>query len=95
MGFLIHRAAILLLWIGFLALQPEGTSGLTNIDLALRWEKPQVPIFSSFKFVKDVSLGDDWQRTVAFAPAPSTGLDPTQLNKRRIRRGSDPIHNKC
>ena len=86
---------MLLLCIWFLALQPEGTNGLTNIDLALRWDKAHIPIFNSFKFVKDVSVEDDWGRMLAFAPAPSTGLDPTQLNKRRVRRGSDPIHNKC
>lgn len=86
---------MLLLCIWFLALQPEGTNGLTNIDLALRWDKAHIPIFSSFKFVKDASVEDDWGGMLAFAPAPSTGLDPTQLNKRRIRRGSDPIHNKC
>lgn len=95
MGVLIHRVAMLLLCILFLALQPEGASGLRNIDLALRWDKVHIPIFNSFKFVKDVSVEDDWERALAFAPAPLTGFDPTQLNKRRIRRGSDPIHNKC
>ncbi|KAG6584463.1 hypothetical protein SDJN03_20395, partial [Cucurbita argyrosperma subsp. sororia] len=86
---------MLLLCVWFLVLQPEGTSGLSNIDLALRWDKLRIPIFNSFKFVKEASVEDDWGRTLAFAPAPLTGFDPTRLNKRRIRRGSDPIHNKC
>ena len=29
------------------------------------------------------------------APSPSVTFDQYQSNKRRIRRGSDPIHNKC
>lgn len=86
---------MLLLCVCLLALQPKGTSGLSNINLVLRWDKPNIPIFNSFKFVKDVSVEDDWRRTLAFAPAPLPGFDPTKLNKRRIRRGSDPIHNKC
>ncbi|KAF8714963.1 hypothetical protein HU200_027505 [Digitaria exilis] len=27
--------------------------------------------------------------------APSTVFDPDRMSKRRVRRGSDPIHNKC
>jgi hypothetical protein len=26
---------------------------------------------------------------------PSTVFDPDRMSKRRVRRGSDPIHNKC
>ncbi|GKF23026.1 CLAVATA3/ESR (CLE)-related protein 45, partial [Tanacetum coccineum] len=29
------------------------------------------------------------------APSPSVTFDQYQTEKRRIRRGSDPIHNKC
>uniref|UniRef100_A0A0E0CMD6 Uncharacterized protein n=1 Tax=Oryza meridionalis TaxID=40149 RepID=A0A0E0CMD6_9ORYZ len=27
--------------------------------------------------------------------SPSTVFDPDRMSKRRVRRGSDPIHNKC
>ncbi|KAL5208115.1 hypothetical protein ABZP36_032550 [Zizania latifolia] len=27
--------------------------------------------------------------------SPSTMFDPDRMSKRRVRRGSDPIHNKC
>ena len=27
--------------------------------------------------------------------APSAVFDPDRMSKRRVRRGSDPIHNKC
>lgn len=29
------------------------------------------------------------------APSPETTFDPNESQKRRVRRGSDPIHNKC
>ncbi|WOH14234.1 hypothetical protein DCAR_0933751 [Daucus carota subsp. sativus] len=29
------------------------------------------------------------------APSPSMMFDPYQSNERRVRRGSDPIHNRC
>ncbi|PUZ76255.1 hypothetical protein GQ55_1G274600 [Panicum hallii var. hallii] len=29
------------------------------------------------------------------AAAPSAVFDPDRMSKRRVRRGSDPIHNKC
>ncbi|RLM79272.1 uncharacterized protein C2845_PM12G18300 [Panicum miliaceum] len=31
----------------------------------------------------------------AGASAPSAVFDPDRMSKRRVRRGSDPIHNKC
>ncbi|EYU35833.1 hypothetical protein ABFS82_09G039000 [Erythranthe guttata] len=29
------------------------------------------------------------------APSPSKTFNPNESQKRRVRRGSDPIHNKC
>jgi hypothetical protein len=34
------------------------------------------------------------KRAAAAAP-PSAVFDPDRMSKRRVRRGSDPIHNKC
>ncbi|KAL5214152.1 hypothetical protein ABZP36_003304 [Zizania latifolia] len=31
----------------------------------------------------------------AAGSSPSTVFDPDRMSKRRVRRGSDPIHNKC
>ncbi|KAG8059127.1 hypothetical protein GUJ93_ZPchr0002g26127 [Zizania palustris] len=31
----------------------------------------------------------------AGSSSPSTVFDPDRMSKRRVRRGSDPIHNKC
>ncbi|PWZ38702.1 hypothetical protein Zm00014a_028580 [Zea mays] len=31
----------------------------------------------------------------SYSPPPSAVFDPDRMSKRRVRRGSDPIHNKC
>ncbi|KAL6650847.1 hypothetical protein ACP70R_009772 [Stipagrostis hirtigluma subsp. patula] len=35
------------------------------------------------------------KHAAAGASSPSTVFDPDRMSKRRVRRGSDPIHNKC
>ncbi|RLM66065.1 hypothetical protein C2845_PM16G09800 [Panicum miliaceum] len=37
----------------------------------------------------------DASRKAAGPLPPSTVFDPDRMSKRRVRRGSDPIHNKC
>ncbi|KAF3437688.1 hypothetical protein FNV43_RR20444 [Rhamnella rubrinervis] len=95
MGFLAYREAILILFIGFLVLQPVKVSGLGSKDLALRWRtKLHLPFLRDLHIVKDVAL-EDLQRKLSVAPAPSVTFDPNQSGKRGVRRGSDPIHNRC
>lgn len=94
MGLLANRVALLLLCIGFLALAPENTCALRSKDLALRWNKGQLPFLGSMHIFKAVAQ-EDLQRKLDLAPAPSVTFDPNQSNKRRVRRGSDPIHNRC
>ncbi|KAL6845752.1 hypothetical protein ACP4OV_024327 [Aristida adscensionis] len=48
--------------------------------------------------VAAASAGMDASRKPAAAAgpsSPSTVFDPDRMSKRRVRRGSDPIHNKC
>lgn len=95
MGFLAYREAILILCIVFLALQPVKVSGLGSKDLALRWRsKVHLPFHRDLHISKDVAL-EDLQSKMSLAPAPSVTVDPNQSNKRRVRGGSDPIHNRC
>ncbi|KQK00019.1 hypothetical protein BRADI_3g46805v3 [Brachypodium distachyon] len=35
------------------------------------------------------------KHTAATVASSSTVFDPDRMSKRRVRRGSDPIHNKC
>ncbi|KAK9926014.1 hypothetical protein M0R45_023270 [Rubus argutus] len=94
MGFLAYRGAILLVCIGFLALQPEKVSGLRSMDLALRWDKGHFSFLNSLHVVKAVAV-EDLQAKLSLAPAPAMTFDPSQSNKRKVRKGSDPIHNRC
>lgn len=91
---LARRGVILLVCIGLLALQPEEVSGLRSIDLALKWDKVQSPFFKHLRVLKVVAV-DDFHTKLNLAPAPSVMVDPNQSNKRRVRKGSDPIHNRC
>ncbi|MFS7939497.1 hypothetical protein Hanom_Chr05g00452461 [Helianthus anomalus] len=60
-------------------------SARTSIDVALRWGEER--LFSRNSRVLKV------EQLVNIAPTPAMMFDPSQSNKRRIRRGSDPIHN--
>uniref|UniRef100_A0A2P2P573 Uncharacterized protein n=1 Tax=Rhizophora mucronata TaxID=61149 RepID=A0A2P2P573_RHIMU len=94
MAFWIHRGIILVLCVGTLFLQPEKVSGITSIDLALRWNHGMLSFAQNSRLLKTVAL-EDLQTMVSQAPVPSMAFDPTQSNKRTVRRGSDPIHNRC
>ncbi|KAK3225403.1 hypothetical protein Dsin_005265 [Dipteronia sinensis] len=84
---------ILLICVGFLALQIDKVCGLRSINLVIRWDKEQLPFVPTSRILKAVAL-KDLQTNPGFAPAPSKAFDPNQSNKRRVRRGSDPIHNR-
>ncbi|KAJ0048700.1 hypothetical protein Pint_16114 [Pistacia integerrima] len=94
MALLVYRGVILLACIGFLALQPDKVSGLRSRDFVLRWDKDLLPFVRNSRILKAVAL-KDLQTNPSLAPAPSTTLDPNQSNKRQVRKGSDPIHNRC
>lgn len=94
MGLLSSKLVILLVCIGFLSIQQEKVSGLRSIDLALRWGKEQLVLQRNSRILKGVAVMD-LHTQLNIAPAPSLEFDPNQSNKRRVRRGSDPIHNRC
>lgn len=89
-----HRMLILLICTGLLVVQPIKVSGLRSLGLVLRRNNEDHGIVSfhqrMLKEVSKVKL-DSNVRT-----ATVTGkMDPNQSSKRRVRKGSDPIHNKC
>ena len=90
----VNRGFILLACIGFLLLQPEMVSGLRGIDLALKWDKRLLPFVQNSRILKADAV-DSFQTRQNLAPAPSMMFDPNQSNKRRVKKGSDPIHNRC
>lgn len=87
MGVPACRVVILVVCIGFLSIQPQQVSGLGSIDLALRFLR-------NSRVLKGVAV-EQLGAKLSIAPSPSTMFDPNQSNKRRVRRGSDPIHNRC
>ncbi|XP_062169129.1 CLAVATA3/ESR (CLE)-related protein 45 [Alnus glutinosa] len=94
MGPLASRGVFLLVCIGLLALQPEQVSGLRSIDLALKWGEGQSPFLKHLRVLAVVAEEEDVHMKLSLAPAPSIMFDPNQSNKRSVRKGSDPIHNR-
>ncbi|XP_014495095.1 CLAVATA3/ESR (CLE)-related protein 45 [Vigna radiata var. radiata] len=94
MSFLSLRGFFVLVCVGILASQPGMVSGLRSKDLALRWDQRQSPLAQIARVLKAVAM-EDLQSQLDLAPAPSLTFDPNQSDKRTVRKGSDPIHNRC
>ncbi|KAI9117238.1 hypothetical protein K1719_011404 [Acacia pycnantha] len=94
MSFLSLRRLFVFVCIGILASQPCKVCGLRSKDLALRWHNEQLPYVRSFRILKDGAKMEDLQAKLDLAPAPSMSFDPNQSNKRTVKKGSDPIHNR-
>lgn len=78
----------MILSIGFVfSFQLEKASALTSMDLVLR----------SSRVLQAVAMQDlhNAQMNAAAAAAPSMSVDPNQSDKRTVKKGSDPIHNRC
>lgn len=88
MSLLTIRGFLVLVFIGILASQPFNVSGLRSKDLALRWNQGQ------FRIRKGVAM-EDLKSKMELAPSPSLDFGRYQSNKRTVRKGSDPIHNRC
>lgn len=87
MKFPACRVVIFLVFVGLLFSQPGQVSGLRSVDLALRFLR-------NSRVLKGVDV-QELHENLSMAPTPSMMFDPNQSNKRRVRRGSDPIHNRC
>ncbi|OVA09003.1 hypothetical protein BVC80_9097g67 [Macleaya cordata] len=98
MVFYTYKLLILLVCIGFFVfvLQPEKVSAMTSKDHLLRWEKEEHGlVFKNQRVLKAVDVvSQDLKTKKKSAPTPPK-FDPNQSSKRRVRRGSDPIHNRC
>ncbi|KAF7828055.1 CLAVATA3/ESR (CLE)-related protein 45 [Senna tora] len=69
---------LLLLWLGVLSFQPHKALGLTSPELALRHNHQ--------RSLRATNMNPESAKS-------SRRVDPNQSDKRRVRRGSDPIHN--
>ncbi|KAE8657431.1 hypothetical protein F3Y22_tig00116995pilonHSYRG00092 [Hibiscus syriacus] len=79
-----QRVLIFLAIFGLLAIQPVEVSALRNLDLVVFRHEQRV--------LKAVDTkGMDTEKKPALG---NNGFDPNRSSKRRVRRGSDPIHNR-
>ncbi|XP_041016231.1 CLAVATA3/ESR (CLE)-related protein 45 [Juglans microcarpa x Juglans regia] len=94
MVFRAHRGFILLICIGFLAIQPEKISGLRSIDLALKQGHEDCGIMArNPRVLKSLAL--EGRNTEKISAHVNKKLfDANESSKRSVRRGSDPIHNR-
>ncbi|XP_020255052.1 uncharacterized protein LOC109832008 [Asparagus officinalis] len=82
------RLLVLLLLVS-IALAPYKALGLRNLDLALRRGAAEEP-----RDAKEADVVGFDAKKGSEAPSPSS-FDLNGTSKRRVRRGSDPIHNRC
>ncbi|EXB20249.1 hypothetical protein L484_001442 [Morus notabilis] len=93
MVFSTHRVLILLICIGLLSVQPDKVSGLRNIDTALGEHKENNQILLQIRrFLKVVNM--DGMNTKKRSSSQNDKFDPDRSSKRKVGRGSDPIHNR-
>ncbi|KAG2702369.1 hypothetical protein I3760_06G085800 [Carya illinoinensis] len=93
MVFRAHRGLILLICIGFLAIQPDKISGLRSIDLALKQGHEDCGIMARNPRVLE-SLAMEERNTEKMSAHANKKFDANESSKRRVQRGSDPIHNR-
>ena len=88
-----QRVLIFLIFFGLLVVQPDKVSGLRSIDLVFRHSQEENGIATrNQRILKAVDMKG---MSTEKKPAPvNNTFDPNQSSKRRVRRGSDPIHNK-
>ncbi|XWS23187.1 hypothetical protein CRYUN_Cryun29cG0099600 [Craigia yunnanensis] len=90
-----QKVLIFLFFFQLLAVQPDKVSGLRSIDLVFRQSQEEDGIATRRN--RRILKADDLKgmSTEKKLPAPvNNTFDWNQSSKRRVRRGSDPIHNR-
>lgn len=77
-----------LIFFGLLAIQADKVCGLRGIHFVLKRREEGKRIVTR----KAVEMKE--MRTEQKPVPANTKIDPNESNKRRVRRGSDPIHNR-
>ncbi|XVE53236.1 hypothetical protein DITRI_Ditri02bG0187800 [Diplodiscus trichospermus] len=79
-----QRLIIIVILFGLLAVQPDKVSGLRSRDL----------VFRNDRILMAVDMKEMSTEKKPAEPVSNNKFDPNQSSKRRVRRGSDPIHNR-
>ncbi|OIT36892.1 hypothetical protein A4A49_66087 [Nicotiana attenuata] len=94
MIFTSQKPFVLLICIGLLAVFPEKSSSITSSQLVLRWSSRQQELMSRSQRVLAGLVTKELNTTNVKPAAVSKTFDPNRSSKRRVRKGSDPIHNR-
>ncbi|CAL9123886.1 unnamed protein product [Musa textilis] len=86
--------AVLLCVVLLSSWKPEPVCGLRNVGLVLGRNEEQTAVAKSERLLASVDAAVDIDASKKPAAGPSP-FDPYSASKRRVRRGSDPIHNRC
>ncbi|CAL8094693.1 unnamed protein product [Prunus armeniaca] len=91
-----HGVFVLLFCIGlFLVVQPGEVSALTSLGLALRENQDQYHgILPRRQRTLKAATMEEMSAEKKNSTNTNSNFDPNQSSKRRVRRGSDPIHNR-
>ncbi|XP_059650373.1 CLAVATA3/ESR (CLE)-related protein 45 [Cornus florida] len=92
MVFSAHRMFVIFICIGVIAVQPDKISGLRSVDHVLRWIDHHGLATKNHRILKAAAM-EDLHTEKKPAPVNAT-VDPNQSSKRKVRKGSDPIHNR-
>ncbi|KAL8529582.1 hypothetical protein ACS0TY_006855 [Phlomoides rotata] len=84
---LTHTIVVLVvICIGFFSFQLENVSA--------RWERGETLYVRRSRVLNAVTL-DETNMPMDISPPPAMTFDPNQSEKRPVKGGSDPIHNRC
>ncbi|KAK8710731.1 hypothetical protein V6N13_146044 [Hibiscus sabdariffa] len=82
-----------------LVVQPERVWGSRGIDVALRWDHKgstsSPPSVRSTRILEAVVPVESLQTGQGLGPVSPMMFDPNRSSKRKVGRGSDPIHDRC
>ncbi|KAJ4959641.1 hypothetical protein NE237_019551 [Protea cynaroides] len=75
--------------------QPGKVLGIGSIDHVLRWDKQEEGLVGKNSHVLKAVMEElKTQKNLAPGAPETPKFDPNRSSKRRVRRGSDPIHNR-
>lgn len=87
-GFNLDKLLLFLLCVVLLASEGEKVCGLRSVDHVLRYGEEGGLAEKNRRILANVDAGKK-------SAAKSSSFDSNSTSKRRVRRGSDPIHNRC